>query len=295
MKVAVGASSFAVGNEKAINLLLDRGITVIKNPYGRKLSEDETIEHLKGVDGLLAGLEMLNERVFKTAPQLKAIARIGIGMDNVDVEAAKRHGIKVSNTPDGPTDAVAEMTIAALLSIEHQIIPVNTDMHNRVWKKRMGRSIRDLKVFIIGYGRIGRRVGSLLSDLGAEVSSYDKSGAGTSSLEEGLLKADAITFHAAGTDEIMTENEFGLLKDGVVILNSARGGIINENALYKALKSGKVSWFWGDSFWEEPYKGKLCELENAILTPHISTYTTICREQMELQAVKNLLEDLENV
>lgn len=294
MKVAVGASSFASDSDKAIKLLLDKGIEVIKNPYGRKLTEEETIKHLHGMDGLLAGLEPLSERVFQASPQLKAVARIGIGMDNVDIEAAERHGIKVSNTPDGPTDAVAEMTLAALLAIVRQIIPANADVHKGVWKKVMGRSLKGLKVFIIGYGRIGKRVGILLSNLGAEMSIYDKynTEGSTCTLEDGLTNADVVTLHVAGNDEILTEKELSIMNDGVVILNSSRGGLINEEALYQALRSGKVSWFWGDALWEEPYRGKLCELDNVILTPHICTYTTTCRENMEMQAVQNLLEDL---
>lgn len=294
MRAAVGASSFAADSDKAIRLLHDNGIEVVKNPYGRKLTEEETIQHLQGADGLLAGLEPLNETVFSQCPRLRAIARIGIGMDNVDMEAAARHGIKVSNTPEGPTNAVAEMTLAALLSIGHQIIPANHDLHHGIWKKRMGFSIAGLKIMVIGYGHIGQRTAQLMKQLQAEVMVYDKyrPEVCTCTLEEGLQKADVITLHASGKEEILSEELLNLAKDGVVLLNSSRGGLIQEEVLYGALKNGKVSWFWGDVFWQEPYAGKLAECENAILTPHISTYTAACRESMETQAVKNLLEDL---
>ncbi len=294
MRVAVGASSFAADSDKAVNLLLEKGIEVVRNPYGRKLSEEETIQHLQGADGLLAGLEPLNEAVFSQCPQLRAIARIGIGMDNVDVEAARNHGIKISNTPDGPTDAVAEMTLAALLSIGHQIVPANNDIHNKVWKKRMGFSIRGLKILVIGYGHIGQRTAELLSMMQAEIMVYDKYNAEvcTCTLEEGIRMADVVTIHASGKEEILSADMLASAKEGVVLLNSSRGALINEDALYNALKTGKVSWFWGDVFWKEPYEGKIAECENAILTPHICTYTKSCRESMETQAVKNLLEDL---
>lgn len=294
MRVAVGASSFAADSDKAVSLLLEKGIEVVKNPYGRKLTEEEIIQHLQGADGLLAGLEPLNEAVFSQCPQLRAVARIGIGMDNVDMEAAKRHGIKVSNTPEGPTDAVAEMTLAALLSIGHQIIPANQDIHNKVWKKRMGFSIQGLKVLVIGYGHIGRRTAELLKQMQAEIMVYDKYNAEvcTCTLQEGLRNADVVTLHASGKEEILTAELLGMTKDGVVLLNSSRGALINEDALYEALRKGKVAWFWGDVFWKEPYEGKIAECENAILTPHICTYTKTCRESMETQSVKNLLEDL---
>jgi len=294
MKVVVGASSFGDGSSEVVKMLEDRGIELVKNPYGRKMNQEEIIEHLQGADGLLAGLEPLNEEVFKACPNLKAIARIGIGMDNVDKEAAAKYGIKVSNTPEGPTNAVAEMTLTALLSICHNIISANQDVHNGIWKKRIGHSIQEFKVFVIGYGNIGRKTAALLSSLGAEIMVYDKfnEAASTCTFEEGLKSADVITIHASGKDEIITPAMIDSMKDGVIILNSARGGLINEEALYNALKSGKVSAFWGDALWKEPYDGMLKECDNAILTPHICTYTKSCRESMEKQAVENLLRDL---
>ena len=294
MKVVVGASSFAGSSDKAINLLLEKGIEVVKNPYGRKLSKEETIEHLKGADGLLAGLEALDEEVLSQAPQLKAIARIGIGMDNVEMEAAKKHNIVVSNTPDAPTAAVAEMAVAALLTIGHKIIPSNNDVHNKVWKKRIGFSLIDLNVLFIGYGRIGRKFADHLKALGSNIIVYDPYQPEISEpdLKTAISKADVISLHASGKEEILTPETFEWMNDGTVILNCARGQLINEDALYEALKSGKVSDFWGDVFWQEPYEGKLLECENAILTPHISTYNSLCRESMETEAVKNILRDL---
>lgn len=294
MKIAVGASSFAADSDQAVRLLREHGMEVVNNPYGRKLTQEETIRHLQGADGLLAGLEPLNETVFSQCPNLRAIARIGIGMDNIDLDAARRHGIKVSNTPEEPSDAVAEMTLAALLCIGHRMIAANTDMHQRIWKKQMGFSIAGCRVLVIGYGHIGRKTADLLRNMQADVMVYDKyqQEASSCTLEEGLRSADVITLHACGTEEILTKELLEKAKDGVVLLNSARGTMVNEDALYHALKSGKVSWYWGDVFWEEPYTGKLTECENAVLTPHISTYTRSCRASMEMQAVKNLLEDL---
>lgn len=294
MKVAVGASSFGDAAPEVLERLQEEGIEVVRNPYKRKMTQEEIIEHLQGAVGLLAGLEPLNEEVFRACPDLKAIARIGIGMDNVDREAAQRYGIKVSNTPEGPTNAVAEMTLAALLAICHNPIPANEDVHNGIWKKRMGRSIQGLKVLVIGYGAIGRRVSELLRGMGAEIMIYDKylPEKSTHTLEEGISAADVISLHASGKEEILSEELFRRMKEGVILLNSARGGLIHEKALYNALKTGKAAVFWGDALWTEPYEGILRECKNAILTPHICTYTTQCRTSMERQAVENLLEDL---
>ena len=192
MRIVVGASTFGAAGGPAIKILEEHDIELVKNPYGRKLTILETIEHLKGADGLLAGLEVLNEKVFSQTPDLKAIARIGIGTDNVDFEACERHGIKVSNTPDAPTEAVEEMALSALLSIAHQIPASNADMHQKLWNKRMGFSIRGLNVLFIGYGRIGRRFAEHLKYLGANIIVYDpyQPEVSVSSIEEGLKSAD---------------------------------------------------------------------------------------------------------
>lgn len=294
MKIAVGASSFAGSSSRAINLLEAQGIEVVKNPYGRKLTLEETIEHLQGADGLLAGLEPLNETVFSHAPDLKAIARIGIGMDNVDRDAAKRYGIKVSNTPDAPTAAVAEMALAALLTIGHEIIPSNADLHNGIWKKRIGFSLNGLNVLFIGFGRIGRRFAEHLKLFGSNIFIYDpyQPELSEENLLEAVKKVDVITIHAAGKEELLSAQVLSNTKKGVVILNCARGELINEDALFSHLNNGKVSYYWGDVFPQEPYKGKLLSCSNAVLTPHISTYNTLCRESMETEAVKHILEDL---
>lgn len=294
MKVVVGASSFSDSSDKAINILLEKGIQVEKNPYKRKMTEVEIIKHLDGAHGLLAGLEPLNENVFKHAPQLRAIARIGIGMDNVDLTAAAKYEIRVSNTPDGPTQAVAEMTLTSLLVLLHQILQSNEDVHNGVWKKRIGYSIQGIKVLVVGYGHIGRRVAELLGSLGAEILIYDKYNAAVSTctLEEGLKQADVVTLHVSGNEEVIGRAEMEMMKEGTLLLNSARGMVVNEDALYENLQRGKIAGFWGDSLWQEPYSGKICECKNAILTPHICTYTTTCRESMETEAVENLMRDL---
>lgn len=169
MKVAIGPSSFAAKSEKPLQMLEEAGCEIVPNPFGRRLTEEEIIAHLEGVDGLIAGLEPLNRKVLKSSPNLKSIARVGIGMSNVDRDAASELGIKVSNTPEAPTIAVAEMCLAALLAIGRNIVPCNQAMHAGDWDKRVGFSISDIKVLLIGYGRIGKQFGKLLRYFGAEV------------------------------------------------------------------------------------------------------------------------------
>tara|TARA_B100000315_G_scaffold241608_1_gene262639 strand:- start:155 stop:1069 length:915 start_codon:yes stop_codon:yes gene_type:complete len=300
MKIAITTSSFASVDSSPLKLLEAKGLEIVQNSYGRKLTEEEAIDHLKGVDGLLAGLEPLNGNVFRQCPQLKAIARVGIGMDNVDVEAAEKAKIKVSNTPDGPTDAVAEMTLAAALAVCRNIIPANSSLHHKQWQKSIGLGLKNTNVLFIGYGRIGRKTAELFRALCVRIYVSDPAlkqsdlmfGEKNIELNDGLKSADIVSLHAGGNKPILTASEFEQMKDGVIILNSARGSLIDENSLIKALDSGKVASAWMDVYPKEPYAGKLTEYGQVLLTPHISTYTVQCRRDMEMEAVKNLLRDL---
>ena len=301
MKIAISTSSFASIDKSPLDLLREKGLEVVSNPFGRKLTEKEIIIHLQGVDGLLAGLEPLNSNVFQECPQLKAIARVGIGMDNVDLNAAQKSGMKVSNTPDGPTDAVAEMTLAAALTICRNITSSNTALHKKIWQKSIGMGIKNMNILFIGYGRIGFKTAELFRALGARILVCDpaictdnlKLGEELVELKSGLELANIITLHAGGNSPLLSSKQFQYMKDGVIILNSARGTLIDEDALVTALDSGKVASIWLDVFLKEPYKGRMIEYDQVLLTPHISTYTIQCRRDMEMAAVKNILRDLE--
>ena len=300
MKIAIGPSSFASVDKSPLKVLQSKGFEVIDNPYGRKLTENEIITHLQGVDGLLAGLEPLNSNVFQQSSDLKVIARVGIGMENVDMIAAEKHDIKISNTPDGPTDAVAEMTIAAALSLSRNIVPANDSLHKKQWEKSIGKGLKKANVLIVGYGRIGRKVANLFRAMGSHILVCDplvskndlQSGEELLELNDGLKSADITTLHAGGVEPILTASEFKMMKKGAIVLNSARANLIDENALINALDSGKVSSAWLDVFWNEPYAGKLTEYNQVLLTPHMSSYSVQCRTDMEMTAVKNLLRDL---
>ena len=301
MKIAIGSSSFGAAERLPLQMLADAGVDVVTNPFGRRLSEAEVIAHLRDVDGLIAGLEPLTRDVFEHCPQLKAIARVGIGMDNVDLEAAAARGIKVSNTPDGPTEAVAEMALAALLSIGRRIVFSNAALHNNRWEKAIGFGLSGITVAMIGYGRIGRRFADHLRYFGANILVVDPfisvdslvNGERYVDLPEALVHADVISLHVSGSEELLGEKAFQSMKPGMVLLNCSRGAVVNENALMTALDQGIVSDAWLDVFWEEPYQGPLTAYEQVLLTPHTSTYSRQCRLAMETEAVANLMRDLE--
>ena len=301
LRIAVGPSSFAAEDDTPLRMLASAGCEVVPNPFGRRLNEDEIIRHLEGIDGLIAGLEPLNRKVLSSAPGLKAIARVGIGMTNVDFEAARESGVKVSNTPDGPVNAVAEMTLTALLALSRNLVATNAALHAGEWKKSIGTGLTGAKVLLIGFGRIGRKTGELLRAFGAELAVYDPYiGAGSvpegveavSTLDAGLKSAEIVSLHASGNDCILDARAFAAMGGGVILLNSARGELVDEQALVDALKTGKVAGAWFDAFWKEPYHGPLTGFEQVLLTPHVGTYTRQCRLAMETAAVENLLRDL---
>ena len=297
-KILIGPSSFTAIDNAPMNRLVESGCSIIDNPYKRKLTKDELIKLLsEGVTGLIAGLEPLDGDVLRRS-SLKVISRCGSGMSNVDIVAAEQLGIKVFSTPFGPTNAVAELTIACLLSLLREIPQINNSMHMRNWDKRIGVELRGKRVAVIGYGRIGQRVGELSSAFDAEVIAVDPEYDGSCGnikkmeLHEALPMVDIITVHSSGNELILGEKEFEVMKQGVFILNAARGELVDESALIDALDSGKVAGAWLDTYAEEPYSGRLCDYLQVILTPHIGSYTAECRVAMETEAVENLLKGL---
>jgi len=299
-RVAISTSSFAELDKAPIDILQNANVEVVTNPYKRKLTEKEITNHLDGIDGLIAGLELLNRNVLESSPSLKAIARVGIGLDNVDLKAAEELNIKVSNTPDAPSKSVAELCITALLTLSRQILFSNEEMHNGIWKKRIGFSLEGVNVLLIGYGRIGRRFADILRFFNSKILVVDpglsqgdlKNREQLVHLDNGLKEADVISLHANGIETIISKNEFKKMKKGVYLLNSARGELVDERALVDALDGGIVTAAWLDVFNPEPYSGPLTNFSQVLMTPHISTYTRQCRNIMETEAVKNLLRDL---
>jgi len=300
LKILIGPSSFAESDKTPLNRLIAMGYEVIDNPYKRKMTKIELSMLLKeDVVGILAGLEPLDREVLLSS-RLKAISRVGAGMSNVDLKAARELNIAVFNTHDGPTTAVAELTIGAMLSLLRSIPQSDNALHERKWVRKMGGQIEGKTIAVIGFGRIGRRVADLLAPFQAKLIAVDpyieksaKLSCTLLSMEEALSQADIITIHTSGDECLFNEDAFSVMKRDVLLLNAARGNIVSEKALIKALDEGIVAGAWLDAFEIEPYEGPLCNYKNVILTPHIGSYTSECRQHMENEAVSNLLKALQ--
>jgi D-3-phosphoglycerate dehydrogenase len=279
----------------------NEGLKIILNPWGRKLKEEELSRLLKdhGPIGLLAGTEPITREVLETAKDhLRIISRVGVGWDNVDREAARQMGIRVYRTSGVLTQAVAELTIGLILSALRSISSNDRLIRQGKWQKTMGGLLSGKIVGVIGFGHIGQRVGELVNAFGAKVLYYDPQSidapwAQAVTLPELLSQAEIITIHASGREKILGSDELkNICKRGVLLVNTARGGLIDEAALQDCLKNGKVSFACLDVFEDEPYCGPLCSLENVILTPHVGSYAREARILMERTAVENLLNGL---
>lgn len=301
-RVFISTSSFAQYDASPLKLLKDAGVDVGVNPYGRKLTPDECLSLYKDIDGLIAGTEVLTAGVLRSARKLKVVSRCGAGTDSIDIEAARELGITVFTTADAPTQAVAELTIGLMLDLLRGISREDRSIRVGVWPKNMGNLLSGKTLGILGLGRIGRRVVGLTQPFNLKYIAWDispdrqfaaKYSIEFIGLDELLVKADIVTIHLPYTSElkgIIGGRELNLMKAGAFLVNTARGGLVDEAALYDALKERKIAGAALDVFEQEPYSGSLTELDNIILTSHIGSYAREARVEMEIQAVKNLLQ-----
>lgn len=290
-KILISPSTFAAMDSAPLAELQRHGFEIVRNPFGRKLSEEELLQLLPGVVGTIAGLEPLNRKVLAQS-NLKVISRCGIGLDNVDLDAALDLGIQVFNTPDAPTLAVAELTVGIMLTLPRWIKAMDLALHEGKWDKRIGMQLQGKTVAIIGFGRIGKKVAEFLRPFDVQLLIFDphvQEPTFCASLEEALSVADIVSLHASGNAVILGANEFALLKPGAFVLNASRGELIDEKALLDALEDGRVAGAWLDTFPVEPYHGPLVRYPQVIMTPHATTYSAQCRLGMEMEAVRNLL------
>lgn len=301
-RIAITTSSFAVHSPEPLEMLHAAGVETVLNPHGRVLTAAETVDMLAGCVGVIAGTEPLNREVISSLPELRAISRVGVGLDNVDLAFAAERGITVRNTPEGPTRAVAEITVGVILDLLRNISRMDRELRSGVWKKRMGNLLLGKKVGMVGMGKIGQATGKLLQLLGAEVAFTDPcpkdNSCRTLELHELLGWADIISLHCSKPScpgPLIGKTELDLMHPGSWLVNLARGGLVDEDALAASLTEGRLAGAALDVYAREPYQGPLLGFDNVVLTPHVGSYALEGRIRMEADAVKNMLESLELV
>lgn len=301
--VLATTSTFGQWQSRATALLRAAGHNLQTNPHGRRLTEDELAELLRQHRpvGLLAGTEPVTNAVLEAARgHLKVISRVGVGWDNVDREAAARLGIPVLRTEGVLSDAVAELTLGMILGALRHIPRHDRELRAGAWVKRPGGLLRGRTLGIVGFGAIGRCVAKLAAAFEPRIIYADarqiSSPLGTQRALPALLaEADIVTLHASGSGRLLGPAELDLMKPGAVLVNTARGGMVDEDALAERLASEAIGCACLDVFEAEPYEGPLRQAPNAVLTPHIGSYAAEVRADMEFLAVKNLLAVLDEV
>jgi D-3-phosphoglycerate dehydrogenase / 2-oxoglutarate reductase len=305
-KPAILATTSSFAREFAVprEILEGQGLQLFLNPWGRKLQSLELLELLERHRpvGLLAGTEPVTREVLTQARSyLQVISRVGAGWDNVDHQAAAELGMAVFRTTGVLTQAVAELTIGMMLAALRNILLQDRGLKEGAWHKRMGSLLQAKVVGLIGFGAIGQRVGELARAFGSEVIYCDPRPksvpwASEVSLGELLQRAEIISLHVSGRETILGAAELNAVgKRGVILINTARGELVDEASLCNCLQDGSIGWACLDVFCQEPYRGPLCSMEQVILTPHVGSYALEARKLMEETAVANLLEGLQAV
>lgn len=304
-KALITTVPFGERNRLPLELLDSAGIEYVINPLGRKLKEQDLADMVADFDVLIAGTEPITDRVMGSASRLKLISRVGIGLDSVDLLAAERRGIHVSYTPDAPAPAVAELTVGLMLSLLRSIHVSNLQMHAGQWHRHFGRRIPEVTVGIVGTGRIGsrvlRRIASfgtprvLVNDLNPDPKLIPELKLEWVSKEDIYKQADLISLHVPltiHTKNMIRREHLLEMKPDALVINTSRGGVINESDLADVLQSGHLGGAAIDVFEREPYQGALARIDRCLLTSHMGSMSVDCRTRMEIEATEEAVRFL---
>lgn len=289
-------------------LLAERGVEIEVPPLVQQLSENELLDIIDRFDGAIAGDDPFTAKVLEKGKRLKIVAKWGIGLDAIDLDAAKRLGIRVCNTPDVFADEVADVVMGYIVLLARQLHKLDQSVRSGGWMKIQGRSLRGQTLGVIGVGSIGRAVVQRGVALGMSVVGYDVASIPESFIKETdmsqqplellLEVADFISLNCNLTPanrHLLGPEQFDLIKEGVYLINTARGPLVDEAALVKALAAGKVAGAALDVFSEEPLPmdSPLRQFDNCIFGTHNASNTREAVMRVNEMAIQNLLDGLE--
>lgn len=306
-RILITTVPFANKEKLPIQLLEKAGVEYVINPFNKKLTAGQLAELIPGFDIVIAGTEEINDYVISQANNLKFISRVGIGLDSVNLLKAREKNIKVSYTAEAPAPAVAELTVGLMFSLLRSIHLSNVQMHQGNWNRFFGRRLSEVTVGIIGAGRIGSRVIKhlvglkpvkiLVNEPKPTVDLQNIEGLQWVSKEEIYKNADVISLHlplTSVTRNMISKVDLLSMKNDALIINTSRGGIINENDLFEVMQSGHLGGAAIDVFEQEPYNGPLQKIERCILTAHMGSMSVDCRAKMEIEATEEALRFIMN-
>jgi D-3-phosphoglycerate dehydrogenase len=305
-KVLVTPTSFGKG-DSTLKIALERAVReVVYNPFDRPLTSAELIPLVGDIDGYIAGLDHIEERVVEEAKRLKVIARYGAGLDRVCLPAATKRGIVVTNTPGANSAAVAEMTLGLMLALGREICRADRETRAGGWPRISGIGLRGKTVGLVGFGAVGREVSSRLKGFDCRILMYDPAvdakiaagyGADSVPLDHLLASCDFVSLHATLLPETtgMVDAVFlSKMKHGSFLVNTARGELIDESALQSALEKGLIRGAALDCFRKEPPGADhpLFRMPQVLVTPHIASHTDEAVNAMGWMSLNDCLDVL---
>ena len=304
MNIYVSAYPFGKSGKKSRELLDNTNWKIIYNPMGRRLKLGEIEEICPDIDAIIAGTEPYTKEVIDKLPNLKVISRVGIGLDSVDLAYCREKGVKVTYTPDAPSQGVAELTVANILNLARYTFISDRSVRELSWNRYVGFLLEEMKIGIIGVGRIGKRVIKLLKPFNTEIIACDLAPDLNFSKEynfnwvekEKLFQSsDIVSLHIPMNKknaDYLNRETLALMKANSFLVNTARGGIIDEDALYDALVKKHLTAAALDVFKHEPYEGKLTSLSNVFFTAHMGASANKSRFLMETGAAEDCIRVL---
>ena len=305
-RVLVATRSFGSTSQKPWDVLTEAGCDVKKADMKGEISEERLIDLLRDIDGAVVGVVPMTRHVLEASPRLKVVSMHGVGVDHIDLQAASQHGVVVANCPGANDQAVADLAIGLMIAVARQIPCADQALRREEWGRYSGSELWNRTLGLIGYGRIGRGVAKRALGFDMNVIVYDPyilpeqvglPGVQLSGLEEVITSADFLSLHAALTDEtrqIIGESQLRSMKPTAFLINTARGGLVDEAALYLALSQKWIAGAALDVFVNEPPLGSpLLGLENLVVTPHVGAHTQEAIERMGVMAAQNVVQTLQ--
>lgn len=306
-KVLVSAPYLQPEIDRFRPLFAEHDIEVVLPPVAERLSEDELLQWIGDIDGVIAGDDRFTDKVLAAAPRLKVLSKWGTGIDSFDLDACRRRGVAVRNTPNAFSEPVADSVLAYVLSFARRTPWMDREMKQGHWEKIPGTSLRECTLGVIGVGNVGRAVVRRAAAFGMRILGNDplqvsqefleQHGVSMVSREELLRQSDFVTINCdlnPTSRHLMNDAAFDLMKQNAVLVNTARGAIVDEAALVRALQREKIAGAGLDVFEAEPLplESPLRRMDNALLAPHNSNSSKAAWERVHENTIRNLLEVL---
>lgn len=306
-RILIATSPFGITGSEPLDLLKATDWELIYNPYNRRLKSSEVAELIQDVDAVVAGTEPYTREILKNLKRLKVISRVGIGIDNVDLLACKEQNIQVTYTPDAPSQAVAELAVGNIINLSRHIIASDHSVREGAWNRFMGLLLSEMTIGVVGVGRIGKRVISLLKafnpkilacDLQPDYNFGEANNIHWVDKDEIFRSADLVTLHIPYNKynrHYVNRETIAKMKTNSYLINTSRGGIVDEEALKDALLQKHLGGAALDVFEKEPYEGVLTQMDNVIFTAHMGASARASRFLMEKGAAEDCIKVLKGL